>query len=123
MKNCVSYHFACSLHYIVFSFEADGSPVSVRKFKAIFETHQYSAAERNQEPGTQYITLHFDRVMTVLVRLVYIMCYSWARCAWTCCFSTLFLGRKEESSSPPRGIVKNLRGLFENPQGFETRNG
>lgn len=37
---------------IVFSFEADGSPVSVRKFKAIFETHQYSAAERNQEPGT-----------------------------------------------------------------------
>ena len=38
-------------------------------------------------------------------------------------FSTLFLGRKEESSSPPRGIVKNLRGLFENPQSFETGNG
>lgn len=63
---CVGYQFPCSL--IVFSFEADGSPVSVRKFKAIFETHQYSAAERNQEPGTQYIILRFDRVMSVLLR-------------------------------------------------------
>lgn len=32
-------------------------------------------------------------------------------------------GRREEKNSPPRGIVKNLRGMFENPQGFEARTG
>lgn len=59
----------------------DGPPVSVRKFKAIFETDRYSA-EKAREPG-----------------------------------------RREELSNPPSGIVKNLRGLFENPQGFEGRKG
>lgn len=32
-------------------------------------------------------------------------------------------GRREELTGPPLGIVKNLRGLFENPQGFEARKG
>lgn len=59
----------------------DGSPVSVRRYKAIFEQDQLSA-ERAREPG-----------------------------------------RREELTGPPRGIVKNLRGLFENPQGFEARKG
>jgi len=59
----------------------DGSPVSVRRYKAIFEQDQLSA-ERAREPG-----------------------------------------RREELTGPPQGIVKNLRGLFENPQGFEARKG
>lgn len=61
--------------------KADGTPVSVRKFKAMFEQDRH-CAERARETG-----------------------------------------RKEESSGPPRGMVKNLRGLFENPEGFEARKG
>ena len=38
-------------------------------------------------------------------------------------FNFVFLGRREELTGPPRGLVKNLRGLFENPQGFEARKG
>lgn len=53
--------------------QADGTPVSVRKFKAMFEQDRYYA-EKAREPG-----------------------------------------RREDSSGPPRGIVKNLRGMFENP--------
>ena len=37
--------------------------------------------------------------------------------------SCVFLGRREDSSGPPRGIVKNLRGRFENPQSVEARTG
>lgn len=64
----------------------DGSPISVRKYKAIFEQDQ-KLVQGARDP-------------------VY-----------------LPLGRREELINPPRGTVKNLRGLFENPQGFEARKG
>lgn len=59
----------------------DGSPISVRKYKAIFEQDQNSV-QGARDPG-----------------------------------------RREELINPPRGMVKNLRGFFENPQGLEARKG